>query len=90
MVGLCSGIYLVAKLGPSPRDRLMTELTKLTNLPIALLRAFLEISAVLAGWYLGGTVGAGTLIFAFGIGPCVAVGLFLVIKIFLMLLLHCG
>ena len=35
----------------------MTGLTKLTNLPIALVRAFLEISAVLAGWYLGGTVG---------------------------------
>ena len=82
LVGLGSGIYLVANLGPGPRDGLMTGLTKLTNLPIALVRAFLEISAVLAGWYLGGTVGAGTLIFAFGIGPCVAIGLFLVNKIF--------
>ena len=58
LVGLGSGIYLVANLGPGPRDGLMTGLTKLTNLPIALVRAFLEISAVLAGWYLGGTVGA--------------------------------
>ena len=82
LVGLGSGIYLVANLGPGPRDGLMTGLTKLTNLPIALVRAFLEISAVLAGWYLGGTVGVGTLIFAFGIGPCVALGLFLVNKIF--------
>ena len=82
LVGLGSGIYLVANLGPGPRDGLMTWLTKLTNLPIALVRAFLEISAVLAGWYLGGTVGAGTLIFAFGIGPCVALGLFLVNKLF--------
>ena len=82
LVGLGSGIYLVANLGPGPRDGLMTGLTKLTNLPIALVRAFLEISAVIAGWYLGGTVGAGTLIFAFGIGPCVALGLFLVNKIF--------
>jgi len=82
LVGLGSGIYLVANLGPGPRDGLMTGLTKLTNLPIALVRAFLEISAVLAGWYLGGTVGAGTLIFAFGIGPCVALGLFLVNKTF--------
>ena len=80
LVGLGSGIYLVANLGPGPRDGLMTGLTKLTNLPIALVRAFLEISAVLAGWYLGGTVGVGTLIFAFGIGPCVALGLFLVNK----------
>jgi uncharacterized membrane protein YczE len=82
LVGLGSGIYLVANLGPGPRDGLMTGLTKFTNLPIALVRAFLEISAVLAGWYLGGTVGAGTLIFAFGIGPCVALGLFLVNKTF--------
>ncbi|MDC0949552.1 hypothetical protein OAR94_02135 [Candidatus Pelagibacter sp.] len=82
LVGLGSGIYLVANLGPGPRDGLMTGLTKITNLPIALVRAFLEISAVLAGWYLGGTVGAGTLIFAFGIGPCVALGLFLVNKTF--------
>ena len=82
LVGLGSRIYLVANLGPGPRDGLMTGLTKLTNLPIALVRAFLEISAVLAGWYLGGTVGAGTLIFAFGIGPCVALGLFLVNKLF--------
>ena len=82
LVGLGSGIYLVANLGPGPRDGLMTGLTKLTNLPIALVRSFLEISAVLAGWYLGGTVGAGTLIFAFGIGPCVALGLFLVNKFF--------
>ena len=82
LVGLGSGIYLVANLGPGPRDGLMTGMTKLTNLPIALVRAFLEISAVLAGWYLGGTVGVGTLIFAFGIGPCVALGLFLVNKTF--------
>ena len=82
LVGLGSGIYLVANLGPGPRDGLMTGLTKLTNLPIALVRAFLEISAVLVGWYLGGTVGVGTLIFAFGIGPCVALGLFLVNKTF--------
>ena len=74
--------YLVANLGPGPRDGLMTGLTKITNLPIALVRAFLEITVVIIGWYLGGTVGVGTLIFAFGIGPSVALGLFLVGKIF--------
>jgi len=79
-VGLGSGIYLIANLGPGPRDGLMTGLTKKTNLPIALVRAFLEISAVLIGWYLGGTVGIGTLIFAFGIGPAVAFGLYIVDK----------
>ena len=82
LVGIGSGIYLVANLGPGPRDGLMTGLTKMTNLPIALVRSFLEISVVIVGWYLGGTVGVGTLIFAFGIGPCVAFGLFIVNKIF--------
>ena len=82
LVGLGSGIYLVANLGPGPRDGLMTGLTKITNLPIALVRACLEISVVIAGWYLGGTVGVGTLIFAFGIGPCVALGLYLVNKLY--------
>ena len=82
LVGIGSGIYLVANLGPGPRDGLMTGLTRVTNLPIALVRACLEISVVIVGWYLGGTVGVGTLIFAFGIGPCVAFGLFIVNKIF--------
>ena len=82
LVGIGSGIYLVANLGPGPRDGLMTGLTKITNLPIALVRACLEILVVIVGWYLGGTVGIGTLIFAFGIGPCVAFGLFIVNKIF--------
>ena len=82
LVGIGSGIYLVANLGPGPRDGLMTGLTKITNLPIALVRACLEISVVIVGWYLGGTVGVGTLIFAFGIGPCVAFGLFVVNKSF--------
>ena len=82
LVGLGRGIYLVANLGPGPRDGLMTGLTKITNLPIALVRACLEISVVIVGWYLGGTVGVGTLIFAFGIGPCVALGLYLVNKLY--------
>ena len=52
------------------------------NFPIASVRAFLEISVVFVGWYLGGTVGVGTLLFAFGIGPCVSLGLYLVDKTF--------
>ena len=81
-VGLGGGIYLVANLGPGPRDGLMIGLQKITNLSIAAVRAFLEISVVAVGWYLGGTVGIGTLLFAFGIGPAVALGLFLVDKVF--------
>ena len=81
-VGIGGGIYLVSNLGAGPRDGLMIGLQKLTKLPIAVVRAALEISAVSVGWYLGGTVGVGTLLFAFGIGPCVALGLYLVDKIF--------
>jgi uncharacterized membrane protein YczE len=77
-VGLGGGIYLVANLGPGPRDGLMIGLQKKTNLPIAAVRAFLEITVMSIGWYLGGTVGIGTLLFAFGIGPAVALGLFIV------------
>ena len=80
ITGIGSGIYLIANLGPGPRDGLMTGLQKKTNFPIASVRAFLEISVVTIGWYLGGTVGAGTLLFAFGIGPCVALGLYIVDK----------
>jgi uncharacterized protein len=82
VVGLGGGIYLVSNLGAGPRDGLMIGLQKLTNLPIAAVRATLEITVVGVGWYLGGTVGIGTLLFAFGIGPAVALGLFLVGKIF--------
>ena len=82
MVGIGGGIYLVSNLGAGPRDGLMIGLQKVTNLPVAVVRAFLEISVVSIGWYLGGTLGVGTLLFAFGIGPCVALGLFLVDKIF--------
>ena len=82
LVGIGSGIYLVANLGPGPRDGLMTGLQKKTNFPIAAVRAFLEITVVSIGWYLGGIVGVGTLLFAFGVGPAVALGLYLVKKNF--------
>ena len=81
-VGIGGGIYLVANLGAGPRDGLMVGLQKLTNFPIAAVRGTLEISVVSFGWYLGGTVGIGTILFAFGIGPCVALGLFLVNRLF--------
>jgi len=81
-VGIGGGIYLVANLGAGPRDGLMVGLQKKTNLPIAFVRGTLEITVVSVGWYLGGTVGVGTLLFAFGIGPCVALGLYLTDKIF--------
>ena len=82
IVGLGSGFYLIANLGPGPRDGLMVGLQKKTKLPIALVRAFLEITVVITGWYLGGTVGVGALLFAIGVGPSVALGLYIVSKIY--------
>ena len=80
MVGLGSGIYLIARLGPGPRDGLMTGLQKKTDFSIAQIRAVIEIIVVTCGWLLGGTVGFGTLLYALGIGPAVAIGLNLVKK----------
>jgi len=82
IVGLGSGFYLIANLGPGSRDGLMTGLQKKTNLPIALIRTTIEVSAVVFGFYLGGVVGIGTLVFAFGIGPAVSAGLFFVSRFF--------
>ena len=82
IVGLGSGFYLISNLGPGSRDGLMTGLQKKTNLPIALIRATIEVSAVIFGFYLGGVVGVGTLVFAFGIGPAVSAGLFFVSRFF--------
>ena len=82
IIGIGSGFYLIANLGPGSRDGLMTGIQRKTNLPIAIVRAFLEITVVSIGWYLVGTVGICTLLFAFGIGPAVALGLFTVKKIF--------
>ncbi len=82
IVGLGSGFYLISNLGPGSRDGLMTGLQKKTNLPIALIRATIEVSAVVFGFYLGGVVGIGTLVFAFGVGPAVSAGLFFVSRFF--------
>jgi hypothetical protein len=76
LIGFGTAMYLIANLGAGPRDGLMTGLQKKTNAPIALVRVFIEVIVVLVGWFLGGIVGIGTLLFAFGIGPAVALGLY--------------
>lgn len=80
VVGLASGLYLAANLGAGPRDGLMTGLQAITGLPIATIRIAIEVTVVAMGWYLGGVVGVGTVLFAFGVGPCVAVGILCVSK----------
>ena len=65
-------LYLTCNLGPGPRDGLMTGLHVRFGWPIAAARTGLEVSALIAGWLLGGTVGVGTAVFAFGVGPALA------------------
>lgn len=78
LVGFASGIYLIANLGPGPRDGLMTGFQRVSGLAIAWVRAFIELIIISIGWKLGGTIGLATLIFAFGIGPAVSAGLYIV------------
>ncbi|MEA2448150.1 MAG: hypothetical protein QOG63_82 [Thermoleophilaceae bacterium] len=75
-VGLGSGLYLTSRLGPGPRDGLMTGLHRRTGRSLRLMRACVEVSAVAAGFALGGTVGLGTVAFALLIGPAVQAGVF--------------
>jgi len=82
ITGLGSGFYLISNLGPGPRDGLMTGVQRITGKPIALIRSTIEVIVVFFGWKLGGTAGLGTIIFALGIGPTVAVGIYFVSKNF--------
>jgi len=65
-------LYLTANLGPGPRDGLMTGLHTRFGWRIASVRTGLEVSALAAGWLLGGRVGIGTVVFALGVGPALA------------------
>ena len=73
MIGIGSGLYLTANLGPGPRDGTMTGLTKVTGISIGKVRGGIELSVLLIGWSMGGTFWIGTIIFAVLIGPCVAI-----------------
>ena len=78
LIGVGSGLYLTANLGPGPRDGLMTGLQRRTRKPIGWVRAGLEVTVLCCGWLLGGTVGVGTIVFAIGVGYAVALSLSLV------------
>ena len=81
IIGIGSGYYLAANLGPGPRDGLMTGLQRKTKQSFSIIRSGIEISVVLVGWYLGGIVGIGTILYALTIGPSVSLGLYIVGKI---------
>ena len=76
ITGIGGGIYLIANLGPGPRDGLMTGLQKYSNLPLAVVRTAIEVFVVTLGWVLGGVAGVGTLLFAFGIGPSISMSMY--------------
>ncbi|RZS44653.1 putative membrane protein YczE [Herbihabitans rhizosphaerae] len=67
--GLATAIYVGARLGPGPRDGLMTGIYARTGWSIRLVRTAIEITVLGTGWLLGGTVGIGTVVYALAIGP---------------------
>ncbi|AUG80360.1 membrane protein [Kitasatospora sp. MMS16-BH015] len=67
--GLATGLYIGARLGPGPRDGLMTGLHRKTGWSLRLIRTGIELTVLLAGIALGGSAGVGTLLYALAIGP---------------------
>lgn len=75
LVAVASGLYIGARFGPGPRDGLMTGLNARLGWPIWVCRALVEVTVLVIGWVLGGTVGIGTVLFAALIGPLVHIAL---------------
>lgn len=71
LIGLGSGLYLTTNMGPGPRDGWMTGIHHRFGIPVARVRLGIEVSVLILGWLLGGTVGLGTVVFALLIGPSV-------------------
>jgi uncharacterized membrane protein YczE len=71
MMGIASAVYIGVDAGAGPRDSLMLEFHRTTGISIRLGRAIIEIIVVAVGWFLGGPLGIGTVIFALLIGPAV-------------------
>jgi uncharacterized membrane protein YczE len=69
LCGIATGLYIGARFGPGPRDGLMTGFARRTGRSLRLTRTVIEVTVLLAGWALGGTVGVGTVAFALVIGP---------------------
>ena len=70
---VATALYIGAMLGPGARDGLMTGLVRRTGRSVRVVRTSLEVGVLAVGWLLGGTVGVGTLLYAFAIGPVVHV-----------------
>jgi uncharacterized membrane protein YczE len=74
LCAIATGLYVGARLGPGPRDGLMTGLAARGH-SIRVVRTLIEVSVVLVGFLLGGTLGIGTLVYALTIGPLVHITL---------------
>nr|WP_198663832.1 hypothetical protein [Jiangella endophytica] len=68
---VATAAYIGARLGPGPRDGLMTGLVGRTGRSVRLVRTSIEVVVLATGWLLGGTVGVGTVVYALSIGPLV-------------------
>ncbi|WP_062391769.1 YczE/YyaS/YitT family protein [Gordonia phthalatica] len=66
-----TALYIGARLGPGPRDGLMTGLVARTGWSVRVVRTVLEVAVVVIGFFLGGTFGVGTVLYAFGVGPLI-------------------
>jgi uncharacterized membrane protein YczE len=71
LLAFATGLYIAADFGPGPRDGLMTGLVRQTGWPVWLVRTLIEGGVLLVGFLLGGPVGVGTVLFAFGVGPLI-------------------
>ncbi|SES24830.1 YczE/YyaS/YitT family protein [Actinokineospora terrae] len=67
--GLATAAYIGVRLGPGPRDGLMTGIASKTGYSIRWVRTGIEVIVLASGWLLGGTVGVGTLLYGLTIGP---------------------
>ncbi|WP_203416928.1 YczE/YyaS/YitT family protein [Jiangella ureilytica] len=68
---VATAAYIGARLGPGPRDGLMTGLVRRTGRSVRVVRTSIEVTVLASGWLLGGTVGVGTVAYALAIGPLV-------------------
>ena len=68
---VATAAYIGVRLGPGPRDGLMTGLVRRTGRSVRLVRTSIEVAVVALGWLLGGTLGVATVLYALAIGPLV-------------------
>ena len=81
IVGLGTTLYIAPRLGAGPRDGLMLRLHEITKLRVTIVRGCIEVSVLVFGFLFGGSIGFGTLIFAFGVGPVIEFGFALLKKL---------